>query len=260
MIASLQKDTLQVEIYPDRSQMGQTAAKVAGNAILALLEQKEHITLMFAAAPSQNEFLASLAADKRIDWGKISVLQMDDYMHFDPKAPQGFACFLRDRIFSKVNPAQCLLMHCDAPDVEEERKRYSEILKNNPPDIAFIGIGENGHIAFNDPYECDFADTELVRTVDLSLTSREQQVNDGCFAKLEDVPKVALTVTVPAIFSASKILCMVPGPTKTQAVYDTLNTEIANHCPATILRKHPDATLYLDKASAKLLLDKEATS
>ena len=253
MTKSFQKDKLKVEQFATRAQMGEKAAEDAAQAILAVLAQKPIASLMFAAAPSQSEFLAVLAADKRIDWSRVVATQLDEYLAFDPAAPQGFARFLCDHIFDKVSPGKCFLMQCDSTDPEAERQRYTQILKDYPLDIAFIGIGENGHLAFNDPNECDFNDPELARVISLSLTSREQQVNDGCFASLDKVPTIALTVTIPAILAAKKILCMVPAKSKAQAVYETLNTDVGEHLPATILRTHTDATLYLDTDSASLL-------
>jgi len=253
MTKTFQKDNLRVHQFATRSDMGAKAAENAAQEILELLRNKPKVVLMFASAPSQAEFLEGLAADKRIDWSRIVAVHLDEYMNFDPAAPQGFARFLLDRIFLKVSPGECLLMQCGCTDTEQERLRYEQVLQENPIDIAFIGIGENGHIAFNEPKECNFNDPMLVREVTLDLKSRQQQVNDGCFKTLEEVPKTALTATVPAIMGAKRILCMVPAASKAKAVYDALNTDIGEHCPATVLRKHPNVDLYLDADSAALL-------
>jgi len=250
---TFKKDKLCVRQYATRGEMGDTAAKDAIKAVVRVLREKGTATILFAAAPSQNEFLTALSKSKEIDWSKVTALQLDEYMKFDPTLPQGFAHFLRDRIFSKINIGNCLMFRCDCEDIEEERLRYTRVLKDHPPDIAFIGIGENAHIAFNDPCQCNFNDTELVRHVEVSFESRAQQVNDGCFKTLEQVPATALTVTVPVIMSAKKILCMVPASAKAKAVKETLTTEIGEHCPASILRTHPDTTLYLDGDSSALL-------
>ncbi|MCL2618815.1 MAG: substrate-binding domain-containing protein [Defluviitaleaceae bacterium] len=253
MTRTFRKDNLCVRQFATREEMGEQAAKDAAEAIINLLGEQPRVSVMFAAAPSQSEFLAALSADSRIDWSRVTAMQLDEYMGFDPRAPQGFARFLLDRIFLEVSPGSCMLMRCDCEDIEDERLRYARLLEENPLDLAFIGIGENGHIAFNDPGECDFNDTETVRKVVLSLKSREQQVNDGCFGSLDEVPQSALTVTVPAIMAAKKILCMVPASSKAPAVYDTLNASISEHCPATVLRRHRDATLYIETDSAALL-------
>lgn len=253
MTITFKKDKVNVEQFKTRVTMGQKAAKDAVEAILDVLARKPKACLMFAAAPSQSEFLSALSEDKRIDWSRISVMQLDEYLNFDPSAPQSFAQFLRRNIFDKVAPGEFFFIQSDCDDPEEERQRYIKILKDNPPDIAFIGIGENGHLAFNDPNECDFNDPELARVITLSLKSREQQVNDGCFATLNEVPKIALTVTIPAILGAKKILCIVPAKSKAHAIYETLNSDIGEHVPATVLRTHPNATIYLDADSASLL-------
>lgn len=253
MTKTFQKDNLRVHQFATRGDMGAKAAENAIQEILALLRDKPKVVLMFASAPSQAEFLEELSKDERIDWNRIVAVHLDEYMNFDPTAPQGFARFLLDRLFLRVSPGECLLMRCDCTDTEEERLRYEQILQENPIDIAFIGIGENGHIAFNEPGECNFSDPMLVREVTLDLQSRRQQVNDGCFKTLEEVPQTALTATVPAIMGAKRILCMVPAASKAKAVHDALNTDIGEHCPATILRTHPNADLYLDADSASLL-------
>ena len=254
MVHSFQKDQLRVEQYATRKEMGDAAAKTAIEAVVRAQGEKDQICILFAAAPSQNEFLTTLTESDQIDWSKITALQLDEYMGFDPEAPQGFARFLYDRVFSKVPIGNCQMFRCDCPDIEEERLRYTRLFADYPPDIAFIGIGENTHIAFNDPDKCSFGDPEMVRTVELAPESREQQVNDGCFKTLADVPEIALTLTVPAIMAAKQIFCMVPASSKAKAIYETLNTpHIGEHCPASILRTHPNATLYLDNDSASLL-------
>jgi glucosamine-6-phosphate deaminase len=138
-------------------------------------------------------------------------------------------------------------------DLEGECRRYGELLMRYPVDVVFMGIGENTHIAFNDPHVARFDDPRIVKVVDLDEACRQQQVNDGCFKTLGDVPRNALTLTIPALMKADHIFCMVPGKTKAQAVYHTLNSEISERFPSTILRTHPSAILFIDKDSASLL-------
>lgn len=240
---------LRVKVYSNREALGAAAAQAAAEKINELLQTQAYVTAIFAAAPSQDTFLQNLL-QQDLPWDKVVAVHMDEYMHFNPAAPQSFGRFLRDRLFDKVALRECLLFNAAADDVEQERLRYANILAAHPIDIAFIGIGENCHIAFNDPDSCDFDDSEAVRQVTLSPESRQQQVNDGCFAALEQVPTTALTVTIPPIFSAKSILCMVPGMTKAAAVKNTLAQAITPQCPSTVLRKHEDATLYLDEESA----------
>ena len=247
------KDLLKVNVYSSRDEMGAAAAKDVKAAILRVLENKEMINMIFAAAPSQNEVLANLATDKEIPWGRVNAFHMDEYIGLDKNAPQGFGNFLRDHIFGIAPFASVNYIRIDAPDADEECKRYSALLRANPVDIVVLGIGENGHIAFNDPPFADFDDERLVKTVKLDEVCRNQQVNDGCFAKIEDVPTHALTLTVPALMSGKELYCIVPAKTKAAAVNATLNGEITPDCPASILRTHSNATLYLDPDSASLL-------
>ena len=233
--------------------MGRSAACDIKAAILALLEKKETINMIFAAAPSQNEVLANLANDKEIPWERVNAFHMDEYIGLDKDAPQGFGNFLRDHIFGIAPFKSVNYIRIDAPDAEEECRRYSELLKANPVDIVVLGIGENGHIAFNDPPFADFNDTKLVKSVKLDEVCRNQQVNDGCFATIDDVPTHALTLTVPALMSGKELYCIVPAPTKAKAVYETLMGEITPLCPASVLRTHKCATLYLDGDSSSLI-------
>ena len=247
------KDLLKVNIYPSRDAMGAAAASDVKAAILRLLSEKETINMIFAAAPSQNEVLANLANDKEIPWGRVNAFHMDEYIGLDKDAPQGFGNFLRDHIFGIAPFKSVNYIRIDASDADEECARYSALLRENPVDIVVLGIGENGHIAFNDPPFADFDDDKLVKPVKLDEVCRNQQVNDGCFATISDVPTHALTLTVPALMSGAELYCIVPAITKAKAVYETVNGEITENCPASVLRTHKCATLYLDPDSSSLL-------
>lgn len=250
---SFEKDLLKVNIYPSRDEMGVAAASDVKAAILRALAEKETINMIFAAAPSQNEVLANLANDKEIPWGRVNAFHMDEYIGLDKDAPQGFGNFLRDHIFGIAPFKSVNYIRIDAPDADEECARYSKLLSENPVDIVVLGIGENGHIAFNDPPFAEFNDTKLVKSVKLDEVCRNQQVNDGCFAKIDDVPTHALTLTVPALMSGKELYCIVPAKTKAKAVYETVNGEITESCPASVLRTHKNATLYLDNDSSSML-------
>ena len=247
------KDLLKVNIYSSRDEMGAAAAADVKAAILRALGEKESINMIFAAAPSQDEVLANLANDKEIPWGRVNAFHMDEYIGLDKDAPQGFGNFLRDHIFGIAPFKSVNYIRIDAPDAEEECKRYSALLSENPVDIVVLGIGENGHIAFNDPPFADFEDAKLVKTVKLDEVCRNQQVNDGCFASIDDVPTHALTLTVPALMSGKELYCIVPAKTKAKAVFETVNGAITPDCPASVLRTHARCTLYLDPDSASLL-------
>ena len=250
---TFKKNNLNVNVYSSRDEMGAAAAADVKAAILRALGEKSEINMIFAAAPSQNEVLANLATDKEIPWGRVNAFHMDEYIGLDKDAPQGFGNFLRDHIFGIAPFKSVNYIRIDAPDAEEECKRYEKLLRENPVDIVVLGIGENGHIAFNDPPFADFEDDKLVKTVKLDEVCRNQQVNDGCFAKIDDVPTHALTLTVPALMSGKELYCIVPAKTKANAVAVTVNGAITPDCPASVLRTHASATLYLDPDSASLL-------
>ena len=250
------KDRLETRIYPNRTLMGAAAAEDIAACILSLLAEKDTINMIFAAAPSQNDVLASLVADRRIPWQRINAYHMDEYVGLSPDAPQRFANFLKNAIFDKVPFRSVNLLDGNiAPEVE--CARYAALLRENPVDIVCMGIGENGHIAFNDPHVADFNDPALVKVVDLDTTCRTQQVHDGCFEKLDDVPTHALTLTVPALAAAKYQFCVVPAPTKAWAVRETIMSEIGEHCPATIMRRLENAVMYCDEDSAAMLTEVE---
>ena len=250
---NLKKDNLNVNIYSSRDEMGRAAAADVKAAILRALDAKETINMIFAAAPSQNEVLFNLANDKEIPWGRVNAFHMDEYIGLDKDAPQGFGNFLKRAIFGIAPFKSVNYIDISAPDADLEAERYSALLSENPVDIVVLGIGENGHIAFNDPPFADFNDPRLVKSVKLDEVCRNQQVNDGCFATIDDVPTHALTLTVPALMAGKELYCIVPAKTKAKAVYETLNGEVTPACPASVLRNHECATLYLDPDSSSLL-------
>ena len=250
---TFKKDKLTVNVYGSRSEMGKAAAKDIKDRIVQLLSVKNEINMIFAAAPSQNEVLAALAEDKEIEWGRINAYHMDEYIGLPAKAPQAFGNFLRDHLFGLVPFKSVNYIDITATDPEKESERYGKLLSDNPTDIVVMGIGENGHIAFNDPPVADFCDKFKVKPVKLDEICRNQQVNDGCFEKLSDVPTHALTLTVPTLVSAPYLFCIVPAKTKAWAVKETLNGTVDEHCPATVLRTHESAVLYLDPDSASML-------
>lgn len=250
---TFKKDLLKVNIYDTRDEMGRAAAADIKACILSLLEKKETINMIFAAAPSQNEVLADLAGDAQIPWNRVNAFHMDEYIGLSPDAPQGFGNFLKAHIFGLADFGSVNYIDISATDAEKECARYAELLKKYPTDIVVMGIGENGHIAFNDPPVANFNDSLAVKPVALDEICRNQQVNDGCFATIDDVPTTAITLTVPTLFSGDHLFCIVPAKTKAKAVRATLCDEISESCPATVLRRHKSAVLYLDGDSSSLL-------
>ena len=247
------KDKLQVIISESREEMGRIAGQDAAAMIKVLLEEKDELNVMFGAAPSQNEVLAELMSDDGIDWSRINGFHMDEYIGLDKDAPQGFGNFLRERVFSKRSFKSVNYIDITAADPEKEAERYEKLLYEHPMDVCMLGIGENGHVAFNDPGEADFNDKRLVKPVKLDDICRQQQVNDGCFKTIDDVPKYALSVTITGLLRAKAMFCVVPTKNKAKAASRMLNGKIDESCPCTILRTKNASRLYLDSDAASLL-------
>ena len=250
----LRKELLGVKIYEDREKMGFYAAKDISEYISKLLKNKEEINIVFAAAPSQNDVLKSLVADKTIEWNRINAFHMDEYIGLEKGDPRRFGNFLNKYIFGLVPFKSINYIGGINENVEEEIKRYVELLEKNPIDIVIMGIGENGHIAFNDPGVADFHDKEIVKIVALDEICRQQQVNDGCFADIKEVPTHAITLTIPTLIKARHLFCIVPAKSKAKAVYKTIFGDVSETCPASILRLQSNAILYLDNESSELII------
>jgi len=251
---TIQKDSLLIKIFDTAQAAGQHAAREGAAVLRKLLNEKDMVNLIFAAAPSQNHTLAALAKEPNIDWSRVRAFHMDEYIGFGREKEQSFGYYLDKHLFSLVPIGEIHYVDGAANDPEAECKRYESLLSAYPPDMVFLGIGENAHIAFNDPWVADFQDKKLVKVVPLDETCRTQQVHDGCFPTLGDVPTHALTLTVPALFQAAHLFCTVPGPTKAEAVRHTITAEISEAYPSTIMRRHKHATMYCDRESGRFLL------
>ncbi len=249
---NVQYDKIDLKIFDTREEMGEVAATEAVAKIKDLLTKKNEINCVFAAAPSQNDFLKSLLASTEVDWTKVNAFHMDEYVGFPIGDSRSFSGFLKEKIFDKV-PFKTVNIINGLEDEKAECARYEGLLKSNPIDITFMGIGENGHIAFNDPSVADFNDTALVKTVLLEESCRIQQVNDGCFPTINDVPTHALTLTIPMLVSSDYIFCIVPTINKAEAVKNALTGDISETCPASILRKTENVKMYVDAAAASKL-------
>lgn len=248
-----QVEKLRAIVFPDRKIMGTAVAKAVAGKISELQSSGHVVRIVFAAAPSQDDFLAALIHEPDIDWQKVIAFHMDDYIGLSPESDQSFRYYLEQHLFNHVQCNQIHFIDKNAPDAHQECKRYAALLKEAPVHIVCLGIGENGHIAFNDPPVADFNDPETVKVVELDQGCRQQQVNDGCFPAINDVPTHAITLTIPALLSGQYLYCTVPGPRKARAVYKALNDPISTDCPASILRQHYNMELFLDKDSAGLL-------
>lgn len=247
-----QKDKLTVKVFETMEKLGYSAAINVARILNKSILEKGNANLILATGSSQFSFLEKLQKQE-IDWSRITVFHLDEYIGLPETHPASFRKFLRERILEIVQPKKVYYLNGDAKNSEKEVIRYEELLKIHSIDIACIGIGENGHIAFNDPPVADFNDPKLVKVVELDEVCRKQQHGEGWFPTFDDVPTHALSLTIPAIMSCSTISCVVPDERKAEAVFNTLNAKISTACPATILRSHKNTILYLDENSASKL-------
>jgi glucosamine-6-phosphate deaminase len=250
--SEFKKDNLTVKIFPGKNELGKAAAVSVAERLNKTIAEKGFANLILATGASQFEFLEHLQK-QIIDWEKITVFHLDEYKDLPMTHPASFRKYLKERILDKVQPEKIHYLEGDADDIDAEVERYEKLLNDHPVDVACIGIGENGHIAFNDPPVADFNDPKLVKVVELDEACRKQQLGEGWFPTFDNVPAHALSLTISAIMRCKHISCVVPDERKAEAVNNTLNTEISTACPATILRTHPDTILYLDEAAASKL-------
>jgi len=243
-----QHGALLVKSFEDRAGMGAAAAADIAAALRARIANRSAVRMVFAAAPSQAEALATLVAAPGIDWSRVTAFHMDDYIGLAADHPSGFANWLDAYLFSRVRFAAVHRLD-PGDDPEGAAARYADKMAEAPIDFVVLGIGENGHIAFNDPPVADFDDPLDVKPVALDDVCRTQQVNDGCFPDFDSVPREALTLTVPRLMRADRLFCLVPGANKREAVRGTLYGAVETACPASILRTHSACTLYLDRDS-----------
>jgi glucosamine-6-phosphate deaminase len=243
---------MDVNVFATRELMGQKAGEDVENKIIELLSKKKYIRIIFAAAPSQNELLNYLVNSEKIEWNRIVAFHMDEYIGLNEKEPRSFSTYLNTYLFKKVPFKEVHLINGKA-DVDDEISRYSELISEGPIDIICLGIGENGHIAFNDPPVADFSDKEIMKKVELDELCRIQQVNEDCFETIDDVPQEAFTLTIPVLMSADYLFCVVPGTSKREAVYNTLTGPVSTNCPASILQTHSGCSFYFEEESFGLV-------
>lgn len=246
---SISFDNLQATVYDNLGDMGRAAADFVQEKLAVAISERGGANLILATGASQFPFLERLK-EREIDWQKITVFHLDEYKGIPDTHPASFRKYLRERILDEVRPKKAYFLNGDAKDLEKEMEDYTRLLKDHPIDIACIGIGENGHIAFNDPPVADFNDPNLVKVVELDEACRNQQLGEGWFAAFDDVPTHALTLTVTAIMDCRAISCVVPDSRKAEAVRRTLYGPVSTECPASILRTHKQAKMFLDTESA----------
>jgi glucosamine-6-phosphate deaminase len=248
-------DSMKVSIYRTNELMGRAAAIEAAQFIKQRIIEKEEINIIFATANSQNTFLLALLDQDGIDWSKANIFHMDEYIGLPNCHPAAFRNVLSEQFLSRLIPPPKSFhsLPVEGSNLDRACKEMEALLKEYPCDLCVMGIGENGHIAFNEPLDASFNDQTWVKLVNLDNRSRLQQVNEGHFKSIDDVPTHAMTLTIPALLSAKYILCIVPEERKAKAVKDALVGQISENCPASILREHKHVHLYLDCDSASLI-------
>jgi len=242
---------MNVCLAESRAELGERAAHDIGVALRSALREKAHLRMILAAAPSQSEMLAALLRKPGIDWQRVTAFHMDEYIGLADDAPQRFGLWLRREVFDHVPLAQVNLIN-PGNDPEEACRAYASMLAEAPIDVVLLGVGTNGHLAFNDP-PAHLNDPLAVKVVELDEMCREQQVLDGCFSKLDEVPRKAVTLTVPTLLGGGELFCCVPGRHKSEAVKAMIEDPVSGACPATALRTHPRCTVYLDRESSSLI-------
>ncbi|MBS1252965.1 MAG: Glucosamine-6-phosphate deaminase 1 [Anaerolineales bacterium] len=242
-------EDLQVSVYQTNEEMGQAAAEEAAEVIQQTIRGKGEANIIVATGNSQITFLAALR-EMDIDWSKVNVFHMDEYIGIDPEHPASFPLFLQRHFLDYVDVKAFYAVPSHPEDVDAACKAYEELLRAHPADLCALGFGENGHLAFNDPPFADFDDPVWVKVVELDEVSRRQQVGEGHFPDLDAVPTHAITLTIPALLAADRVLAIVPEARKAPAVVEALEGPVTEDCPASILRQSPHAHLFLDADSA----------
>lgn len=242
---------MKLKVFRDRQSLGRSAAEHAAAVIRRRIAECDKANVVAASAASQFEFLEALIAIPNIEWQKVELFHLDEYIGLPPSHPASFCKFLQDRLVAKTGIVHCHFLRGDEDSAEVVR-RVSDAIRVSPIDLAFVGIGENGHLAFNDP-PADFLTEEPYIVVDLDDACRRQQVGEGWFKSVEDVPKRAISMSVRQVLKSHEILAIVPGRQKANAVKAAIEGPICPEVPASILRAHRNTTIYLDEDSSALL-------
>lgn len=243
-------DELPISVYASNEAMGQAAAAEAAGVISQAIAARGAANVILATGNSQLTFLSALCEDRSVNWQAVRVFHMDEYVGLDPQHPASFPLFLQRHFLDYVAAGAFFPVAAPVDGTEAACQEYEALLRRYPADLCACGIGENGHLAFNDPPYADFDDPLWVKVVTLDERSRRQQVGEGHFGSLDEVPTHAVTLTIPALLAAGRVLCIVPEARKAEAVQTALHGPISEDCPASILRSQPHARLYLDPESA----------
>lgn len=252
-IKTFNADSLPVRVYASQAELSQDVARITQRYLIDTLAAKGSAAAILATGNSQIKFLEELIRLGGVDWSKITLFHMDEYLGISANHKASFRRYMRERVESRVKPRVFHYLEGDALLPIDECERYTGLLQGQPIDLCCLGVGENGHIAFNDPPVANFSDKRSVNIVSLDEKCRLQQVGEGHFAGMDAVPQYALTLTIPMLCSAKKMLCIAPEKRKARAIKDALQGPISTACPASILRKQPHCTLFVDTDSTSLL-------
>jgi glucosamine-6-phosphate deaminase len=253
-IIEMKKNDLSISIYQTNKDMGLAAAEEAKDVIQKAIQVQGYANIIIATGNSQLTFLDALSQSGGIDWTKVNIFHMDEYVGIDPNHAASFSKFLHKHIIDIVKPRDFFAVPGGAKDIEEACNEYEKLLRENLADLCALGIGENGHLAFNDPPLARFDDPRWVKVVQLTEPCKRQQVGEGHFKSVDKVPKTAITLTIPALLAAQRVLAIVPEARKAEIVYQTLTGSIDPSCPSSILRQTAHAHLYLDADSGVRVL------
>lgn len=242
---------MEIKVFNTKLELGQAAARDAAKIINQAIKERDVAYVIAATGASQFEFLDTLALEE-IDWTKVVFFHLDEYVGLPQSHPASFRRYLKERVVSRIHPRTFHFLNGEADDVHEECRRVGDLIAQQKIDVAFVGIGENGHLAFNDP-PADFDTEEPYIVVNLDNACRQQQVGEGWFKSIAEVPTQAISMSIKQILKSRNILCIVPDQRKAEAVKATVEIEVSPTHPASVLRRHKHVTLYLDRHSSSLL-------
>ena len=254
-VQRFQIEKLKIEIYSTREAAGAAAAQAVADALIQLANYRESVAVIFATGASQLDTLDALTRIEHLPWNQVRGFHMDEYVGIAEDHPASFRRYLRENLTQKVQMREFFEIDGTAPDPELACKDYAELLRSAGPQLCLLGIGENGHLAFNDPGVADFNDPLDMKVVHLDTVCRRQQAAEGWFKNFQEVPERAMTLTIPTLFRVPRLIASVPGPRKAAIVRRALEEPVTTDCPATLLRTHPNATVYLDRESSAEVQD-----
>lgn len=249
-VDGVEVDRLRIEVWADSERLGEAAARYAAETITEAVLERGSARVIIATGNSQLAFVRHLRQHSFVPWESVTVFHLDEYLDLDAQHPAGFRRWIRENVSDPLQPKEVHYIDGNTVDADAECHRYEELLREAPLDLVCMGIGENGHIAFNEPHDTDFDHPAWVRIITLQHASRLQQVNEGHFSSVATTPERAITLTIPALLAPRALQIVAPEQRKAAAVRATLTQEISPACPATILRRHHNATLFLDRESA----------